>query len=248
MNEMFYYDLKGSTAVSLGLASQESREIDHRIVGGNYKEDSLIEDDGKTSQRFGVSKSVIREGIKVLVAKGILEVNRGSGTRVRRRASWALLDNDVLAWHLSVEPKPAFLLQLMDMRRMIETKAAAWAAMHGTDAKIKAIEAAQMRMKKGENSIEEFVLADAMFHRAILRAANNEILLSVKGVIFSALLISIRLTNADPRENARSVPFHRSVLSAIKAKDYALAEKEMTAHLIDTSARLECAISGLSKQ
>lgn len=245
---MFYYDLKDSTSVSLGLASQESREIDHRIVGGNYKEDSLIEDEGKTSQRFGVSKSVIREGIKVLVAKGILEVKRGSGTRVRRRASWALLDNDVLAWHLSVEPKPAFLLQLMDMRRMIETKAAAWAAMHGTNAKIEAIEAAQMRMEKGEHSIEEFVLADATFHRAILSAANNEILLSAKGVIFSALLNSVRLTNADPRENARSVPLHRSVVSAIKVKDHALAEKEMTAHLIDKAARLECAISGLSKQ
>ena len=248
MNEMLYYDLKESTAVSLGLATQVSREIGRRIIGGHYKEDSLIEDEVKLSQRFGVSKSVIREGIKLLVGKGLLEVKRGSGTRVRRRASWALLDDDVLAWHLSVEPKPAFLLQLMDIRRMIEPKAAAWAAKHGASEEIDAIEAAQVRMEKKEQSIEEFVVADALFHRSILRAANNEILLSMEGVIFSALLSSIRLTNADPRENARSVPFHRALLNSIKARDHALAAEKMNAHLVDTGNRLESAIARLSSQ
>lgn len=248
MNEMLYYDLKDATGVAPGLATQVSREVGRRIVGGHYKEGTLIEDEGKLSQRFGVSKSVIREGIKLLVSKGLLEVKRGNGTRVRRRASWALLDDDVLAWHLSVEPKPEFLQQLMDIRRMMEPKAAAWAAMHGTAEKIAEIEAAQIRMEEDEQSIEEFVLADAMFHRAILRAANNEILLSMEGVIFSALLSSIRLTNADPRENARSIPFHRAVLSAIKAGDHALAEEKMNAHLVDTSERLENAISGLSRR
>ena len=97
-----------------------------------------------------------------------------SGTRVRRRASWALLDDDVLAWHLSFDPKPAFLRQLLDMRRMMEPKAAGWAAMHGTTEQFAEIETAQVRMEEGSYSIEEFVIADALFHRAILRAANNE--------------------------------------------------------------------------
>ena len=101
-------------------------------------------------------------------------------------------------------------------------------------------------MEAGSQSIEEFVIADAMFHRAILRAANNEILRSMEGIIFSALLSSIRLTNADPRENAGSIPFHRAVVNAIRARDADLAEAEMTAHLVDTRERLETAISGLS--
>ena len=92
MNEMLYYDLKDASGVAPGLAMQISRELGRRIVAGHYKEDALIEDEGKLSQRFGVSKSVIREGVKLLVSKGLLEVKRGSGTRVRRRASWALLD------------------------------------------------------------------------------------------------------------------------------------------------------------
>jgi DNA-binding FadR family transcriptional regulator len=101
-------------------------------------------------------------------------------------------------------------------------------------------------MEEETQSIEDFVVADALFHRAILRAANNEILLSMEGVIFSALLSSIRLTNRDPRENAGSIPFHRKVLDAIKARDHVLAEEMMNAHLSDTNQRLESAIKSLN--
>ena len=246
MNELLYYDLKDASGIAPGLAMQVSRELGRRIVGGHYKENALIEDEGKLAQRFGVSKSVIREGVKLLVSKGLLEVKRGSGTRVRRRASWALLDDDVLAWHLSTDPKPAFLRQLLDMRRMMEPKAAAWAAAHGTTEQHAEIEAAQIRMEEGSTSIEDFVVADALFHRAILRAANNDLLLSMEGVIFSALLSSIRLTNRDPRENATSIPFHRKVLEAIQARDSALAEEMMNAHLSNTRQRLENALNATS--
>lgn len=246
MNELLYYDLKDAHGVAPGLATQVSRELGRRIVGGHYREDDLVEDESKLAARFGVSKSVIREAVKMLVGKGLLEVRRGSGTRVRRRASWALLDDDVLAWHLSVAPKPEFLRQLMDIRRMMEPRAAAWAALNGSAADHDAIESAQLKMEAGSQSIEEFVIADAMFHRAILRAANNEILRSMEGIIFSALLSSISLTNSDPRDNAGSIPFHRAVVNAIKARDAELAEARMNAHLVDTSERLENAISGLS--
>jgi len=242
MNEMLYYDLKDASGVSPGLAMQVSRELGRRIVAGHYKENALIEDEGKLSQRFGVSKSVIRESVKMLVSKGLLDVKRGSGTRVRRRANWALLDDDVLAWHLSVEPKPAFLRQLLDIRRMMEPKAAAWAAKYGTEEQFEVIEAAQTRMEEDCHSIEDFVVADALFHRAILRAANNEILLSMEGVIFSALLSSIRLTNRDPRDNENSIPFHHKTLEAIKSRNHLLAEEMMNAHLSDTSQRLEAAL------
>ncbi len=247
MSELLYYDLKDSSGVSPSLATHVCKELGRRIVGAVYREGELIDDETRLSERFGVSKSVIREAVKLLVGKGLLEVRRGSGTRVRRRASWNLLDDDVLAWHLSTDPRPDFLRQLMDIRRIIEPNAAAWAAKFGTEDEHHEIELAQERMEQGEQSIEDFVLADAMFHRAILRAANNEILLSMEGVIFSALLSSIRLTNRDPRENANSIPFHRKVLEAIKARDHALAEEMMTAHLGNTSQRLESALKDMAR-
>ncbi|MCY3880479.1 MAG: FadR/GntR family transcriptional regulator [Rhodobacteraceae bacterium] len=246
MSELLYYDLKQAPGVSPSLATHVYRELGRRIVGGLYREGELIEDEGRLGERYGVSKSVVRESIKLLVGKGLLEVRRGSGTRVRRRASWHLLDDDVLAWHLSSDPRPDFLRQLTEFRRIIEPSAAAWAASFGTEAEHAEIEAAQVKMERGEQSIEEFVLADAMFHRGILRAAGNELLLSMEGVIFSALLSSIRLTNSDPRENAGSIPFHRAVLNAIKQRDHEAAEAKMRAHLADTTERLENAIAGMS--
>ena len=247
MNELLYYDLKEASGVAPGLAIQVCRELGRRIVGGHIRELALIEDETRLANRFGVSKSVVREAVKLLVGKGLLEVRRGSGTRVRRRASWALLDDDVLAWHLSVEPKPEFLRQLMDIRRMMEPKAAAWAAEFGDVEAHARIEAAQLRMEQKMRSAEEFVIADAMFHRSVLRAANNEILLSMEGVIFSALLTSIKLTNADPRENEESLSFHRDVTNAMLGRDAPLAEQSMTRLLDDASSRLAKAIPGFGR-
>lgn len=161
----------------------------------------------------------MREAVKLLVGKGLLDVRRGNGTRVRRRASWNLLDDDVLAWHQGIEPKPDFLRQLMDVRQMIEPNAAGWAAASATSEQVEEIRKTQDAMERAA-SIQDFVIADALFHRAILRASNNELLTALEGVIFSALLSSIKITNDDPLDNReRSLPLHREILEAIEAKD-----------------------------
>ncbi|WP_298812857.1 FadR/GntR family transcriptional regulator [uncultured Roseibium sp.] len=245
MSELLYYDLKDTAGVVPSLSTQVCRELGRRIVGGVVREGDLIDDENKLCERFGVSKSVVREAVKLLVAKGLLEVKRGSGTRVRRRASWNLLDDDVLAWHLSVEPRPSFLNQLLDVRQVFEPSAAAWAANSATKAQIDEIRAAQQKMESA-SEIQDYVVADALFHRAVLRAANNEVLMAMEGVIFSALLSSIRLTNADPRDNKRSVPLHQKVLAAIEAQDAPAAEAAMKEHLEDTRERLAHIMSGTS--
>lgn len=238
MNEMIYYNLKDSSGLTHSLSTQIVRELGRRIVAGVYRPGDLIEDEAALADRYQVSRSVIRDAVKVLVGKGLLEVRRGIGTRVRLRSSWGLLDDDVLAWHQSAPPRPGFLRQLMDVRLVIEPKAARWAAERGSVEGIALIEAAQDRMEQEKGSIEDFVVADANFHRAILRAANNELLAAMEGVIFSALLDSIRLTNQDPRENEGSIPFHREVCEAIAAHDGARAERLMEKLLGDADLRL----------
>ena len=109
MDELLYYDLKNVSGLTPGLASQVCREIGRRIVSGLFPEGQFIDDENKLCERFNVSKSVVREAVKILVSKGLLEVRRGNGTRVRQRASWNLLDDDVLAWHQGADPKPDFL-------------------------------------------------------------------------------------------------------------------------------------------
>jgi len=238
MSEMIYYDLKQIAGLAPSLATQVAREIGRRIVSNSYAPGDLVEDEGALAERYQVSRSVIRDAVKILVGKGLLEVRRGIGTRVRSRSSWGLLDDDVLAWYQSAPPDADMLRQLMDIRLVFEPKAARWAAERGSAEAHEQIGAAVERMEAEKGSVEDFVVADAVFHRSILRATENEFLVALEGIIFSALLSSIRLTNVDPRSNEASLPFHRSVYEAIAARDGDRAEKVMEQLLGDTGRRL----------
>ncbi len=235
---MIYYDLKQIAGLAPSLATQVAREIGRRIVSNSYAPGDLVEDEGALAERYQVSRSVIRDAVKILVGKGLLEVRRGIGTRVRSRSSWGLLDDDVLAWYQSAPPDADMLRQLMDIRLVFEPKAARWAAERGSAEAHEQIGAAVERMEAEKGSVEDFVVADAVFHRSILRATENEFLVALEGIIFSALLSSIRLTNVDPRSNEASLPFHRSVYEAIAARDGDRAEKVMEQLLGDTGRRL----------
>lgn len=238
MSELLFYDLKEVAGLVPSLSSQVAREIGRRIVSGSYAPGDLIDDEGALAARYQVSRSVIRDAVKILVGKGLLEVRRGIGTRVRPRASWGLLDHDVLAWHQSAPPNSNVLRQLLEVRVVVEPKAARWAAERASDRYLDLIKSAIERMEEGKGSVEDFVVADAIFHRSILRAAKNEFLGAIEGVIFSALLSSIRLTNDDPRKNEESLQLHREVYEAIAAHGSDGAEQAMEKLLDDTKRRL----------
>lgn len=239
MNEMMYYDLIGSPALATTLPSQVARELGRRIVSGAYRSGALIEDEGALATRYNVSRTVIREAVKILSTKGLLDVRRGIGTRVESRSAWKLLDEDVLAWHQSAAPRADTLKQLMEMRQALEPNAARWAAERAEADDLAEISGAVDRMERSYGVTEAFVLADAGFHRAVLKAAHNEFLSALEGIIYAALLTSIRLTNADPEDNKSSTAFHRVVSDAIAARDQEAAADGMQRLLSDATLRLE---------
>ena len=239
MSELVYYDLKETATMAPSLPVQVARELGRRIVAGTMEAGSLIDDENTLAERFKVSRVVIRDAVKILVGKGLLDVRRGIGTRVRPRSQWVLLDDDVLAWHLSAPPDAGFLAQLMEIRTAFEPKASRWAAERATAEDIEEIERAVQRMEEEQSSVENFIVADAWFHRAVLRAAHNEFLTAMEGVIYSAILVSVRITNQDPRENDKSIAYHRDVFEAIASKDADRAEKLTGTLLGDASRRLK---------
>ncbi len=239
MNELIYYDLKKSSGLPHSLSVQVAREIGRRIVAGIYEPTKLIEEENSLANRFSVSRSVVRDAVKILVGKGMLEVRRGIGTRVKSRSEWMLLDDDVLAWHQSAPIRSDFLDQLIEIRLLIEPKAASWAAERGSDEEHLEIENAINQMELNIGSNENYVVADAQFHSAILKASNNEILVSMEGIIFSALLDSIRVTNKDPSENKISLKYHKMVAISIKKRDPEKAESSMELLLRDAQNRLK---------
>lgn len=239
MNEMLYYDLKARPGLAMSLSSQVANELGRRIVTGIYAPGDLVEDEGALSERFQVSRTVIRDAVKILVGKGLLEARRGIGTRVKARADWVLLDDDVLAWHLSAPPEEAVLQQLVEMRLVVEPRAARWAADRATTEEVEDIRAACDAMHDEIDKPEQFVIADARFHRSVLFAAHNEFFSALEGIIYSTLITSIRMTNPDKDANTKSVPLHRDVYEAINRKDGDEAEARMILLLEDASLRIK---------
>ena len=238
MSEMTYYDLRRTNSMSPSLPVQMAKELGRRIVAGTYAPGSLIDDENRLAERYQVSRVVVRDAVKILVGKGLLDVRRGIGTRVKTRDQWALLDDDVLAWHLSAPLNPDFLTQLMEFRLAFEPKAASVAAERANEEDINLIQAALDEMERSTSDIDRFVVADAHFHSAILKASHNELFISMECVIYSALLVSIRVTNQNEAENKASIPFHQEVFNAIKAKNSQKAQKLTETLLNDTKTRL----------
>ncbi|GEA02256.1 GntR family transcriptional regulator [Alteromonas sp. KUL17] len=236
MNELVYYDLKRAAKMTPSLSVQVAKEIGRRIVAGSLEPGTLLEEENSLAERYQVSRVVIRDAVKILVGKGLLDVRRGIGTKVRPRSEWILLDDDVLAWHITAPPNEHFISQLMDVRLAFEPKAARWAAERADPEALKEIEDAVIRMEQESGSLEKFIVADALFHQAVLRAAHNEFLTSMEGMIYSALLVSVRITNQDPRKNSDSVKFHRDVYEMIANGDGVGAET-LTAKLLNDAIR-----------
>ena len=122
---------------------------------------------------------------------------------------------------------------------MIEPNAASWAAQRANDNDLAAIENACNAMQSNLDKSDAFVLADAGFHQAVLKAAHNEFLTALESVIFTSLLGSIRLTNFDPERNRLSVPLHNAVFQAIQQRDPDEARSCMLALLNDAEHRLD---------
>lgn len=238
MNEGRFYDLKGAAALAPSLSAQIAGELGRRIVAGTYGEGALIEDETNLAERYRVSRTAVRDAVKILSGKGLLEARRGIGTVVKPRHEWGLLDNDVLAWHQAAAPSRDFLRQLMEVRQVFEPMAAFWAARRASQSQVDNILVACRRMAEEKGAIEDFVAADAAFHRAILHSTGNAFMSAVEGVVFSALLASIQVTNRDPRDNKESVPFHRDVAEAIVARDAEGARQGMEKLLADAARRL----------
>ncbi len=238
MIEATYYDLKQKAGLSPSLATQVARELGRKIVSQSYEPGSLIEDEAALAHHYNVSRSVVRDAVKILVGKNLLEVRRGIGTRVNPREIWGLLDDDVLAWSQAAPPDPVTLRKLLEVRQTFEPIAARWAAERGTSENHDEIVRAMEGMANNEDSLEEFLISDARFHRAILRATGNEFLVALEGLVFTGLLSILKLTNLNAQDNAASVPLHRHVCDAILARDGAKAESEMQTLLGDADRRL----------
>jgi DNA-binding FadR family transcriptional regulator len=168
------------------------------------------------------SRTAVREAIKVLAAKGLVEARPKTGTRVRSREAWNLLDPDVLAWRQDGAPPLRFVRSVTELRSIIEPGAAALAATRASSADLAAIERAYHDMETAvpldrPMDVHAFVEADTRFHTAILQAAGNDILEQLAHLISVALRASFEVTTRIPGSARATLPRHRAVLDSIRS-------------------------------
>lgn len=187
------------------------------IVTGAY-EGKVFPTEAGLAEQHGVSRSVTREAVKMLTAKGLLSARPRQGTVVQPAAMWNLFDTDVLRWLLERQFSLDLLRHFNQLRVAIEPEAAALAAVFGEDDDRLAIAAGLARMVAAERGEDEPLDADIAFHVAVLRASKNPFYTQFRDVVTTALHTSIRFTNRIKGRTA-SIADHAAVATAIEARD-----------------------------
>ena len=204
------------------------------IVGGRYALGGTLPPEPLLCEELGVSRTVVREAIKSLVAKGLIVTGPKVGTRVLPSDQWNWFDADVIAWQAIAGLTPEFVRDLQDLRRVVEPAAVKLAALRATPQDIASIEEAYAGMKRAVTQGGDYVTFDLRFHQGLLRASHNRMLVQMSKALSALLRTSFELSTTKKGGPAQSLPLHRAVLDAVIARNAAKAGRAISL-LIDSA-------------
>lgn len=214
-------------------------EVGRTIVTGGY-EGRTFPTEAELAKQHSVSRSVTREAVKMLTAKGLLTARPRKGTSVQPATQWNLFDPDVLRWLLERKFSLKLLRQFSELRIAIEPEAAAIAARTADERGLAAIAAGFARMGAAEAGQDDPLDADIAFHIAVLNASANPFYMQFRDVVSTALRTSIRFTNRFKGRTA-SLPAHHCVLAAIERRDPDSARDAMTGIIAEVMVLIDAA-------
>jgi DNA-binding FadR family transcriptional regulator len=220
-----------------------ARDLGITIVTGKRTPGTVLPREIELARQFRVSRGVIRESLRMLAAKGLVESRQKAGTRVRERKEWNMLDPILLSWMFEGAPPRDFVRSLFQLRMIVEPAAAELAALSRSARQLSRMGHALEQMAQHGLTKAEGQLADQEFHAIILEATGNELLVSLSASIAAAVRWSTYFKYRTTRHLRDSLPEHRTVFEAIANAD-ATASREAAAALIrqaqlDTEAALK---------
>ena len=201
-------------------------ELGSRIVRGDLQPWQALPIEDSLARDLGVSRTVVREAIKVLAQKQLLTVRTRTGTRISPTAEWNHLDPDILRWRFAGALDAKFVANVIELRRIIEPAAAELAATRATSSAVRAIQVALEQMTTTAD-VKAHIAADIRFHLAILEAAGNDLLLGLRTSIEGALNFAIHLSTLSKDDGASSLALHRAVYEAIATRKPSVARAAM---------------------
>ena len=212
---------------NFNLSQRMVQELGKAIICGEYANDSSLPTEADLCEKFGVSRSAVREAVKMLSAKGLITSKPRQGIRIQQEENWNIFDPDLLRWSLESNPSMSVLKEFLQMRIAIEPEAAALAARNADAATIDAIEVALERMRNATEGTQEDLDSDIAFHVSILYASKNRFYIRLRDFISTALRVSISHTTPIKGNHLAVVEDHAKVLSAIKNRNPERAKHSM---------------------
>lgn len=197
------------------------------IAVGEYAPGTTLPSENELFAHFGTSRTVLREAVKMLTAKGLVDPRPRRGTVVKPETEWNLADPDILSWLLHRKNVLPLILEFADVRFAVEPAAASLAARCADEASIADMQTAIKRMRDSVTGDDDPLSSDIAFHVAILKGSGNRFFWSLRYMIEVALRFSIRMTNQRKDDKRATVEDHSRILEAIIAGDQQAAEASM---------------------
>lgn len=234
-------DLRRHTNAAQSSHQQITRALGSEILAGVYRPGDNLPNETALLSRFQISRTVLREVIKTLTAKGLVVAKTRIGTRVLDPLHWNFFDAEVLSWKVGVGMDDAFRQSLVEVRRSIEPAAAALAAARRTPEDLLALRSCIAAMAQSGHTRESFAEADLDFHLSVGAASGNPLMRSLAGVIETALVASFSLSSPmdAPQLQGDTVQDHRAIVDAIESGDARAAELAMLAVIDVGHERIE---------
>lgn len=225
-----------------------AKQLGVAIVTGHEAPGTVLPSEMELAERLGVSRSVIRESLRMLTAKGLVESKPKSGTKVRERQHWNLLDPQLLGWMFEGAPPLQFVRSLFQLRMIVEPAAAELAAL-GRNTR---------QLARMGHSLEEMSThglrsgigraADQTFHTVILEATGNELLYSLAATISAAVHWSTYFKYRSAKHPSDPVPQHQALFDAIANSDPAAAREATTILVRQAQLDTEMSIESEAKR
>src|SRR5262245_56210309 len=219
------------------LHDQLTRQIALGIMRGTIGNgESGLSTEGDLCRHFSVSRTILRESVKVLAAKGLIELRPKTGIRVRPRDEWNLVDPDLLSWLCEAGGEQGFVRDLCDVRILVEPAAAELAAARATDKEVEAILHWYQLIESNADHEEARLEADRNFHATIFTACHNVFLTQMNTTVGVALRATQQIGVRLPEVMEESMRAHKEVADAIAKHDRAAARAAME-RLVKQSTR-----------
>ncbi|UGY94031.1 FadR family transcriptional regulator [Streptomyces gobiensis] len=227
-NDMARVGRRAAGSRGRGLHGQLVQQLGQMIVSGDLGADRPLVPE-EIGQRFEVSRTVVRESLRVLEAKGLVSARPNVGTRVRPVSDWNLLDPDIIEWRAFGPQREDQRRELCELRWTIEPLAARLAAGHGRDEVQQRltdmVEIMGHALAQGDTLT--FSRADAEFHALLLQAAGNRMLEHLSGIVAAALQVSGGPATGCERPTEAAIGHHQRIVDALGSGEAAVAETSM---------------------